>query len=116
MAHASASLKVRRREESQEAIRLKLSTQSHLNDVIDITNKISNPEETIEGDMLRRYEIVLNTKLRLINKFLPDLKAVDLQIGGEVTQHVISAEPIDAEQWERVYSVEAAEGATESVN
>lgn len=62
----------------QEALREQLEAQGHLQHVVDILAKVSNPEEAIDQEMVHRYKITLDTKLKLIGKFLPDLKSTEL--------------------------------------
>ena len=62
----------------QQALREQLETQGHLQQVVDIIDKIRNEDNCIEQDMVARYKIALDAKLKLINKFCPDLKAVEM--------------------------------------
>lgn len=98
------------------ALRDQLQAQGHLQHVVDLTTKIMDEEISIDPEMLGRYKIAIDAKLKLINKYCPDLKAIEMQIGGDITQYVISAEPIDAEHWEEIYSLETPAGASKGVN
>lgn len=62
----------------QEALREQLASQKHVEHVIEIAVKLSDPAQVVEPDMLQRYKIVIDTKLKLINKYLPDLKSTEL--------------------------------------
>ena len=75
----------------QEALRDQLSNQGHLQHILDITDKLSNPEEEIDNGMVTRYSKVIDTKLKLLNKYLPDLKAVEItgEDGSELLVTVI---------------------------
>lgn len=71
----------------QEALREQLAQQGHVQHVIDICtelNELANPLEALE---IQRKKIVMDTKLKLINKYLPDLKNVEVANdgGGELT-------------------------------
>jgi|JI10StandDraft_1071094.scaffolds.fasta_scaffold1098019_2 hypothetical protein len=70
----------------KDALREQLANGKHLEHVIDMANKIADHDELIESDMLARYKIAIDTKLRLINKYLPDVKAVEItgEDGGPV--------------------------------
>lgn len=69
---AQANRKVR-----QEALREQLEAQGHVQHVVDILDKVNDPAVSIESDMLQRHKLVIDTKLKLINKYLPDLKSVE---------------------------------------
>jgi len=97
-----------------KALREQLAAQGHLQHVVEWINEMARPETTPER--LFQLNLVVSQTLKLVNKYMPDLKAVEMNIEGEVKQYVISHDPIDAEEWERVYSLESPEGATESVN
>lgn len=62
----------------QDALREQLAAGGHLQHVIEVAGKLSDPANVIEPDMVQRYKIVIDTKLKLINKYLPDLKNVEL--------------------------------------
>lgn len=62
----------------QEALRQQLQAQGHLQHVVDLLDKVGDPEEVITPDMLNRYQIVIGNKLKLVNKYLPDLKSAEV--------------------------------------
>jgi len=62
----------------QEALREQLSSQKHVEHVIDIAKKLSDPNNEMESTDIQRYKAAADIKLKLINKYLPDLKAVEL--------------------------------------
>lgn len=62
----------------QEALRDQLSNQGHLQHVIDIIDKIQDQSETIQSQELSALKVVIDTKVKLIGKYLPDLKAVEV--------------------------------------
>ena len=70
----------------QEALREQLSKQKHLEHVVDLVKKIKDEDVHVDQEMLARYKIVIDTKMKLIGKFLPDLKATELtgEGGGPV--------------------------------
>lgn len=64
-------------------MRTQLENQGHVQHVVDIVQKISNPEVDVEPDMLARYKVAIDTKMKLINKYLPDIKEVFSEVTGE---------------------------------
>ena len=70
---ASRNKKVR-----QEALREQLSAQGHVQHVVDILDKLSNQEIEIDAAMVNRYRITLDGKFKLIDKYLPTDKPVEL--------------------------------------
>ena len=62
----------------KEALRDQLSAQGHVQHVIDITDKLSDLDITLENVDVTRLKAAADLKLKLINKYLPDLKAVEL--------------------------------------
>lgn len=71
----------------QEELRAKLSAGSHVQDVIDNSNKIQNLATTLEPNDIQRLKIASELKLKLINKYLPDVKQVELQadVQGDIS-------------------------------
>ena len=62
----------------QEALREQLAAQGHIQHVVDIVNKISDENCHIETEMVTRYKIAIDAKLKLISKYCPDLKQTEL--------------------------------------
>lgn len=80
--------KTRQRQVRQEALRDQLQAQGHVQHVVDIVDKLTNESADIERDMVSRYKIALDAKLKLINKYLPDVKAVEVTgEGGGPVEH-----------------------------
>ena len=68
----------------QDALREQLANQGHAQHVVDIVNQIQDPANDIPQDMVARYKLAIDTKLKLINKYLPDLKSTEITgEGGE---------------------------------
>jgi len=61
----------------QEALREQLSNQGHLQHVVDILGEIQGAE-LMENEKLSRLKVVIDTKMKLINKYLPDLKSTEI--------------------------------------
>jgi hypothetical protein len=62
----------------QEALREQLQAQGHLQHVVDLVDKIRDENIVIDQEMVARYKITIDTKLKLIGKYCPDLKAVEM--------------------------------------
>lgn len=65
---------------NQESLRELLSKQGHLQHILEITGKLQEPKGEIDQNMVNRYKIVIDTKLKLLNKYLPDLKQVEMEV------------------------------------
>ena len=84
----SRNAATRNRQIRQQALRDQLQSQKHVEHVIDIADKLSNESIRLDREIVNRYKIVLETKLKLINKYLPDLKAVEVTgEGGGPVEH-----------------------------
>jgi len=63
----------------QEALREQLSKQKHMEHVVDSIRKV---EELKDDDLssleLQRYKLIIDTRLSLMKKYLPDVKQVEL--------------------------------------
>ena len=72
----------------QEALREQLSNQKHVEHVIDISDKLKDLGNELTQVETTRLKAAADLKLKLINKYLPDLKAVeliaDVEIDGEL--------------------------------
>lgn len=69
----------------RENLRAMLEAGGHVQHVLDLCTKIEqNPDGPVNA-----LKVVIDTKLKLINKFLPDLKAVEMTgaDGGPVDLH-----------------------------
>lgn len=64
----------------QEALREQLANGKHLEHVIEMSNKIANLDELLENNDLNRLKIASELKLKLINKYLPDLKQLEADV------------------------------------
>jgi hypothetical protein len=62
----------------QEALRAQLESQGHVQHVIDILSKVEKPSAPLESIDIQRYKLIVDTKLKLINKYLPDLKSIEI--------------------------------------
>ena len=83
----------------QEALRDQLSNQGHVQHIIDIVEKLSDETNEIDANMVARYKVAVDTKLKLINKYLPDLKSTELtgEGGGAIlTDSIFEFIPVGA--------------------
>jgi hypothetical protein len=70
------------RQQRQEELRELLSQQGHLQHVVDILVKLSDTKVKIDEKMVARYKITVDTKLKLMNKYLSDLKSTEITGDG----------------------------------
>ena len=80
----------------KEALREQLCAQGHVQHVVDILDEIKDLRKDLDQQDLARYKVVLDTKLKLISKYLPDLKSVE-HTGDEDAPIAIAAYEIN---WE----------------
>ena len=77
----------------QEALREQLAAQGHVQHVIDNLEEMQKLDGTQETDKFNidKLKIINEQKMKLISKYLPDLKAVELtgDAGG----------PVSIEEW-----------------
>ena len=78
MSRDTATAKQRNRRVRQEALREQLASQKHVEHVIDILNELNDESNELDQAMVQRKKIVVDTKLKLINKYLPDTKSVEI--------------------------------------
>lgn len=62
----------------QDALRDYLEARGLVEHVIDLADKIGDESIHLEADMVSRMKISIDTRLKLINKYLPDLKQTEL--------------------------------------
>ena len=74
----SATSKDRNRRIRQDALREQLSQGKHVEHVIEIANKIANETLDLDALMVQRLKAAAEIKCKLISKYLPDLKAVEV--------------------------------------
>ena len=74
----SATSKDRNRRIRQDALREQLSQGKHVEHVIEIANKIANDTLELDALMVQRLKAAAEIKCKLISKYLPDLKAVEV--------------------------------------
>lgn len=75
----------------QEQLRELLASQGHLQHILDLCTKLSELDNELDAIEVSRLKHVIDTKLKLVNKFLPDLKNVELANdgGGQLTIQLV---------------------------
>jgi hypothetical protein len=68
----------RNRKIRQDALREQLAQQCHEQHVIEIINELSDSDLEFDSLMIRRKEVALNAHLKLMAKYIPDLKSQEL--------------------------------------
>jgi hypothetical protein len=68
----------------QEALREQLAGQGHVQHVVDIATKLGDPNSELDSVMSSRLKAAADLRLKLISKYLGDVKAVEVSgEGGE---------------------------------
>ena len=62
----------------QEAQREQLQAQGHIQHVLEIVEEVNDLSRPMENIDLQRKKVVIDTKLKIINKFLPDVKQQEI--------------------------------------
>lgn len=65
----------------QEALREQLASQKHVEHVVEISNKLADLDTDIDGLKVQRLKAAADLKIKLIAKYLPDTK--QLEVMGE---------------------------------
>lgn len=68
----------RNRKIRQEALREQLSNQKLVEQVVDIAKKIGDLSQEFEKDKIDRLKIAADLNMKLVAKYLPDLKQTEL--------------------------------------
>lgn len=79
----------------QEALRAQLEAQGHLQHITDLTAKLEEPGNELDALATNKLKIVIDTKLKLINKYLPDLKSTE--ISGELNMPQVIRKDLSGE-------------------
>lgn len=78
MAKDTATAKNKNRRIRQEALREQLANQGHLQHVTEILDRLQDEAQEIEPAMVNRYKTVVDAKIKLMSKYIPDLKSTEL--------------------------------------
>lgn len=79
----------------QDALREQLSQKGLIQHVLEISDKLADVSIELPSDIVARYKIVIDTNLKLITKYLPDLKSTE--ITGDPDQPLTMRTLTDAE-------------------
>ena len=81
-----ATVAAKNRAVRQEALRDQLSAQGHVQHVIDLAEKLSTLTDQLDPTEVVRIKAAADIKLKLISKYLPDLKSTELtgEAGGPI--------------------------------
>lgn len=61
----------------QEALRAQLSAKGLIQQVIEISNKLGSPDTNLTPPQIQSLRASADLKMKLVNKYLPDLKAAE---------------------------------------
>ena len=90
----------------QEALREQLSQQGHAQHIIEILDEMREPGVEITSLELQKNKLIIDTKLALMKKYLPDVKQVEItgdpdnpvSVDSKWTIEVVSAESKDTKE------------------
>lgn len=85
----------RNKKARQEALRDYLEQRGKVDYVFDLLEKIEDESNPLDNDMLPRYKIAIDTRLKILAKYLPDLKQTELIGDPENPLHVRASELSD---------------------
>lgn len=71
----------KRRALDQNALREYLSNQQHEIHICEICDDLNDDSIIMDAITVQRKSKVIDTKLRLLNKYLPDLKSIEIESG-----------------------------------
>lgn len=75
----------RERQKRQEELRESLAAGGHIQHVIDLASKIEDEYKELESTELQALKVVIDTKLKLVNKYLPDVKQVEMSVDAKLS-------------------------------
>ena len=70
----------------QEALRQQLIAGGHVQHVIDICEELNDLSRPLEAVDVQRKKVVIDTKLKIINKYIPDVKAASQLVEFDFTK------------------------------
>ena len=88
------SVKTRLKAQRAEDHRLYLSEHNGIKQIIDRVVKIEETGLHMEPQELQAQKIALDARLKLLNKFLPDLKAVEISNDPEGDGFIVKVERV----------------------
>lgn len=79
----------------QEALREQLANKGLAQQVLEISEKLNDLDEELDANKIARLKAAADLKLKLVNKYLPDLKQTELIGDPENPLHVRASELSD---------------------
>jgi hypothetical protein len=76
----------------QEALREQLAAQGHLQHVFDLQKKLEDLDTDLDSTQVQRIRASLDSKIKLMDKYLPTLKQQDIDINADVGVREIKIE------------------------
>lgn len=72
------------RQERRDSLRELLRNQKHEEHVVDLLKKLDSLDEEIDSVQVQRIKISIDTRMKLINKYIPDdREPTNLNVGGQ---------------------------------
>lgn len=71
----------RNRKAKQEALRDYLEGRGLIQHIFELLEKIEDESTDVDANKLARYKTGIDTRLKLVNKYLPDLRQTDVDLG-----------------------------------
>jgi hypothetical protein len=93
------------RRKHQDDVRAKIQ----VGNLLACLKKHINGEKDLSATQLKAIEM-------LLDRALPRLAQIDLNVEGEIRNYVISGEPLTIDEWTTEYSLGAPIGTAESLN
>jgi len=87
MARDTRTAAQRNRAIRQEALRDQLSNQKHVEHVVDIIDKLLDADNELDPTQVNRLKIAMEGKFKLINKYLADIKQMDVDVQADVNHN-----------------------------
>ena len=87
-----ATVAAKNRKVRQEALREQLANKGLAQQVLEIANKLRDQHLSLESSHIQALKSSAELKLKLLNKYLPDLKAVEMtgEDGGDLVIKVMN--------------------------
>jgi len=94
-----ATVAAKNRAVRQDALREQLSAQGHVQHVLDLSNQLADLDTELDANKVVRIKAAADIKLKLIAKYLPDLKSTEFtgEGGGPVQVQEVERTIVDPE-------------------
>lgn len=83
----------------RDALREQLEGQGHVQHIIDCIDKVESLATPLDSLQVSRLKIAIEARLKLINKYLPDMKFIEAEVTGA------DGDPIDTHWTVSVHEV-----------